>query len=75
MCVQGAAENARSRMKTGLPAKDGDEDLIDYYYMVMHPNTAEGKDRRREKLKGDDWSSSHERLVGRFGAHVHDGKF
>ena len=61
-------------MKTGLPAKDMDDELIDYYYIVMHPNTAEGKERRREKLKGEEWAASHQKLVARFGQ-VHDGKF
>ena len=28
--IQGAAENARSREKTGLKAHEGDEDLVDY---------------------------------------------
>ena len=42
--IQEAAENARSREKTGLKAHEGDEDLIDYYYLVMHPNTQHGLD-------------------------------
>ena len=45
--IQGAAENARSREKTGLKAHEGDEDLVDYYYLVMHPNTQHGLDLRR----------------------------
>ena len=44
--IQGAAENARSREKTGLKAQEGDEDLVDYYYLVMHPNTESGREMR-----------------------------
>lgn len=58
-----------------MPAHDGDDDLVDYYYMVMHPNTAEGKERRREKLKSEEWAKAHERLVAIFGPEVHDGKW
>ena len=43
--------NARSRDKTGLPAWEGDEDLIDYYYCVMHPQTESGRERRRTDAK------------------------
>ena len=49
--IQEAAENARSREKTGLKAHEGDEDLIDYYYLVMHPNTQHGLDLRRSDGK------------------------
>ena len=49
--IQGAAENARSREKTGLKAHEGDEDLVDYYYLVMHPNTQHGLDLRRSDGK------------------------
>ena len=49
--IQGAAENARSREKTGLKAQEGDEDLVDYYYLTMHPNTQHGLDLRRSDGK------------------------
>ena len=41
-----AAENARSREKTGLPALEGDEDLVLYYYLVMHGHTSTGQSYR-----------------------------
>ena len=47
LCLQTAADNARSREKTGLEAKAGDEDLVDYYYIVMHPFTQSGFERRK----------------------------
>ena len=46
--VEVAADNARSRMKTGLPEKDNDEDLIAYYYITMHHSTQSGFEKRRE---------------------------
>ena len=49
--VEGAAENARSREKTGLKAIEGDEDLVDYYYLCMHPNTQHGLDLRKTDAK------------------------
>lgn len=44
--ISTAALNARSREKTGLKAHEGDEDLVDYYYLVMNPNTRHGLDLR-----------------------------
>ena len=44
--LQIAADGARSRKKTNLPAQEGDEDLVLYYYLVMHPNTDTGRDLR-----------------------------
>ena len=44
--INSAALNARSREKTGLKAHEGDEDLVDYYYLVMNPNTRHGLDLR-----------------------------
>jgi hypothetical protein len=48
--------NAYSREKTGLPPLDGDEDLVDFYYCYLHPQTASGKERRLQlgrKFKND----------------------
>lgn len=59
-------------MKTGLPALDGDDDLVDYYYMVMHPNTATGKETRKEKKK--EWPEIRERLAAKFGEWLMDEK-
>lgn len=44
--IETAADNARSRKKTGLPALEGDAELILYYYLVMHPNTESGREMR-----------------------------
>ena len=49
--IEVGAMNARSREKTGLAAKDGDEDLIDYYHLVMHPNTTSTFERSRGYTK------------------------
>ena len=68
--AQGAADNARSRMKTGLPAKEMDEDLIDYYYIAMHPNTATGKERKKEKKA--EWPEIKARLAVKFGEWVNN---
>ena len=64
--VQTAADNARSRMKTNLEAKPGDEDLIEYYYIVLHPNTQSGFDYRRSVGKKF-WKETAPRLKTRFG--------
>mmetsp|Transcript_12028 Transcript_12028/g.30309 ORF Transcript_12028/g.30309 Transcript_12028/m.30309 type:complete len:83 (+) Transcript_12028:44-292(+) len=70
--IEGFAENARSRRKTGLPEKEGDEDLIHYYYMIMHPNTAQGKAERKEYKQ--EWPEMKERLAARFGEWMKDEK-
>ena len=64
--AQTAADNARSRMKTNLPAKDGDEDLIEYYYIIQHPFTQSGFDYRRSVGKKF-WKETAPRLKARFG--------
>jgi hypothetical protein len=42
--LEGAAENARSRSKNSLPALPGDDDLVAYYYLVLHPNNATARE-------------------------------
>ena len=69
--AQGAADCARSRYKTGLPALEGDEDLIAYYYICLHPNTAQGKDRR-QATKGKERREIYNRLKETFGEQVQD---
>ena len=65
---QGACGNAYSRMKTGLPPKDGDDDLIEYYYVVLHYGTATGKSRRpRNREEKQEWNQCIERLKERYG--------
>jgi len=59
-------------MKTGLPALEGDDDLIDYYYMVMHPNCAQGKEMRKEKKK--EWPQIRERLAAKHGDWLNEEK-
>ena len=66
--AQGAAINARSRMKTGLPAKEGDDDLVDWYYIAMNPNTATGKEMKKEKKH--EWPDVKKRLAERYGEWV-----
>ena len=44
--IEFAAGNAYSRSKTGLEPKEGDEDLIDYYYLVLNPNCNTARDLR-----------------------------
>jgi len=44
--IEMSAGNAYSRSKTGLESKDGDEDLVDYYYLVLNPNTTTARDLR-----------------------------
>ena len=44
--IEMAAGNAYSRSKTGLEPKEGDEDLVDYYYLVLNPNTTTARDLR-----------------------------
>ena len=63
---QTAADNARSRMKTNLEAKPGDDDLIEYYYIVLHPFTQSGFEYRRTSSKKF-WTQSVVRLKERFG--------
>ncbi|KAL1526186.1 hypothetical protein AB1Y20_014914 [Prymnesium parvum] len=63
--LQGAASGARNRMKTGLPPLEGDDDLVDYYYIAMHPNCATGKQLRKEKKR--EWPEIKARLAERFG--------
>jgi hypothetical protein len=64
--IEFAAGNAYSRSKTGLEPKEGDEDLIDYYYLVLNPNCNTARD-----LRGSDGKRFlHEvlpRLKTRFG--------
>ena len=64
--IEFAAGNAYSRSKTGLEPKEGDEDLIDYYYLVLNPNCNTARD-----LRGSDGKRFlHEvlpRLKARFG--------
>jgi hypothetical protein len=58
--------NAYSREKTGLDPKDGDEDLVDFYYCYLHPQTRSGKERRMQlgrKFKNE----IIPRLIERFG--------
>jgi len=66
--IEGAADNARSRMKTNLEAKPGDEELIEYYYIVMHPFTMTGFEYRRNYGKSF-WKGggSADKLRDRFG--------
>ena len=64
-----AADNARSREKTGLPPLEGDEDLVDYYYIIMHPHTAQGKDRR-ESSNRIFKEEAVPRLMARFGEFI-----
>ena len=66
MHVQSQADNARSRMKTGLEAKEGDEELIQYYYIVMHPFTMTGFEYRRNE-GAQFWKESVPKLKARFG--------
>ncbi|KAL1514444.1 hypothetical protein AB1Y20_003543 [Prymnesium parvum] len=63
--LEGACENARSRMKTGLPALEGDDDLVDYYYMSMNRNSASGKEMRRQKKA--EWPAIKKRLAEKYG--------
>ena len=67
---QFAADNARSRDKTGLPPKDGDDDLIDYYYFVLHPNTTTTFEMRRNGGRKIFRKESVPRLRSRFGEHI-----
>ena len=64
--IEFAAGNAYSRSKTGLEPKEGDEDLIDYYYLVLNPNCNTARD-----LRGSDGkrflSEVLPRLKARFG--------
>ena len=53
-------------MKTNLEAKEGDEDLIEYYYIVLHPFTQTGFDYRRSSSKKF-WAETVPRLKTRFG--------
>ena len=64
--IETAADNARSRMKTNLEAKPGDEDLIEYYYIVLHPFTQSGFEYRRTCAKKF-WGETRWRLIERFG--------
>ena len=52
-------------MKTGLPALEGDDDLVDYYYIVMYPNTISGAQYRTDKK--EEWPETMKRLADRFG--------
>tara|TARA_B110000046_G_scaffold163729_1_gene178850 strand:- start:7 stop:231 length:225 start_codon:yes stop_codon:yes gene_type:complete len=65
-----AADNARSRDKTGLPPLDGDDDLIEYYYFVLHPNTTTTFDMRKEGGKKKFRTESLPRLRAKFGDHI-----
>ena len=68
--MQTAADNARSRMKTNLEAKEGDEDLIEYYYIVLHPFTHSGFDYRRS-VGRKFWRETVPRLKARFGENAY----
>ena len=66
--AQGAAINAYSRFKCGQPEHDGDEDLVEYFYVVMHHNTASGKSRRpRRPDEKEEWAECVNRLRSRYG--------
>ena len=49
--IEMAAGNAYSRSKTGLAPKEGDEDLVDYYYLVLNPNCTTARDLRQTDAK------------------------
>eukprot|EP00966_Prymnesium_polylepis_P000432 9704-Prymnesium_polylepis.1 len=49
--IRDAAHAARSRWKTGAPAKEGDEDLVDYYYLVIAPNGLKANEIKNKKRK------------------------
>ena len=54
-------------MKTGLPAKDGDDDLITYYYLALHPMTQTGREKKMD-IKKKERREVLARLEARFGA-------
>jgi len=49
--IEMAAGNAYSRSKTGVEPKEFDEDLVDYYYLVLNPNTTTARDLRGTDAK------------------------
>ena len=49
--VEDAAESARSRFKCGVDEQWGDDDLVSYYYTVMHHRSAEGRTRKPRSQK------------------------
>ena len=58
LTIEDAAENARARMKRGEDDKEGDEDLITYYYTVMQYRSREGRQRKprtTEVRRSDGW--------------------
>ena len=56
-------------MKTNLAAKTGDEDLIEYYYIILHPFTQTGFEYRRS-CKRKFWRDTVPRLKERFGEEI-----
>merc|ERR1712060_599663 len=74
MKIEDAAGNAYSRHKTGLRELEGDEDLLDYFYIWMNPNTATAKSRRRELMEDAESRKAlramKDRLEGRFPGEV-----
>jgi len=75
MRIEDAAGNAYSRNKTYLAALDGDDDLLDYFYIWMNPNTASAKSRRRELMENEEGRAElraiKERLEARFPGEVY----
>ena len=64
--VNVAATSARARWKAGERPREGDSDLINYYYLALYPTTSEAKRRRKELGKA--WrKDTVPRLVSRFG--------
>ena len=53
-------------MKTGLPAKDGDDDLVAYYYLALHPMTQSGREKKMD-IKKAERRQIFKRLEARFG--------
>ena len=63
------ADRCRQRTlahEDSLEAKEGDEDLIEYYYIVLHPQTMTGFEYRRSVGKKF-WRETRTRLMERFG--------
>ena len=58
--VEEAAENARARFKRGEDDREGDDDLVNYYYTVMQYRSAEG---RKRKPKSREVRRSRESVV------------
>ena len=65
--INTCANQARSRWKTNQPLKEGDEDLIDYYYIVLFPNTETSYRRQQRGGKKRFVDEVLPRLTARFG--------